>query len=108
MSDDLSFKPLKPDQSVYINSMGTTQLSMPWFVPSGDTEFGEPVFVARRACEITPLINGENAFGELEKAIRGATQSIDYVTWGFDPSMRFTDGGPSIGEVLFQRLDECE
>lgn len=108
MTDDLKSKPLTPTESVYIDSQGLTQLSMRWFVPPDGKEDGEVAFAPRSACEITPLVNGANAFGALEQAICSATRTIDYITWGFDPSMRFTDGGPSIGEVLLRRLDECK
>jgi phosphatidylserine/phosphatidylglycerophosphate/cardiolipin synthase-like enzyme len=76
---------------------------MPWFVASADVESGEKVFVTRGNCDITPLINGETAFGALEDAIQAATTSIDYITWGFDPSMRFKSGGESIGVILLKK-----
>lgn len=49
-----------------------------------------------------PLVNGELAFGTLEKAIRNAKHSIDYITWGFQSSMIFTRNGNdvSIADLL--------
>jgi len=95
----------KPEQSYYIEKVGVTKLSLPWLVKSDCVEHGEKAFVPRGNCSVTPLVNGSRAFGELEAAIRGATKSIDYITWGFDPAMRFTDGGQTIGEILLAKAE---
>jgi len=95
--------PAEPENSCYIADIGLTKLSMPWFVVSDAVEGGEKAFVPRGQCEVECLVNGSAAFGALEKAILGATQSIDYITWGFDPSMRFTSGGRTIGDILLEK-----
>jgi len=42
-----------------------------------------------RLANYTPLIGGEKVFSVLEDALQGATKSIDYLCWGFQPSMYF-------------------
>lgn len=95
----------EPEQSIYLAEVGLTKVSMPWFVPSEQAENGEKAFVARGNCKVTPLINGKRAFGEVEAAILAATSTIDYITWGFDPAMRFTEGGSTIGEILLKKAE---
>jgi phosphatidylserine/phosphatidylglycerophosphate/cardiolipin synthase-like enzyme len=106
MSELVSF-PKPPDPKVskgyFVKSLGQTKLTFDWFVGTDTSENGTRAFVARPGCTVQPLVNGAEAFGELEAAIQGATQTIDYVTWGFDPSMRFTDGGQSIGDILLEK-----
>jgi phosphatidylserine/phosphatidylglycerophosphate/cardiolipin synthase-like enzyme len=72
--------------------------TLPWFVQC--TEYNP----ARATYE--PLVNGQEAFGALYEAIDKATQTIDYVCWGFQPSMYFKrDGGKSvrIGDLLIKK-----
>lgn len=97
--------PQQPHKSLYVESAGTTATSMQWFVSSTQAPInGIRPYVPRKGF-IAPLINGEEAFGAVEKAIKTAIQSIDYVTWGFDPSMRLSDGGKAIGELLLEAAD---
>lgn len=50
---------------------------------------------------IKPLINGQAAFDAVHAAMEAARHSIDIITWGFDPAMRFKrPDGPRIGELL--------
>ncbi|ABO57417.1 phospholipase [Burkholderia vietnamiensis] len=56
-----------------------------------------------------PTVNGKEAFGALYDAICNAKHSIDYVCWGFQPSMYFKrDGGKSlrIGDLLIQQAKQ--
>lgn len=73
-------------------------ITLPWFVqrtaynPAGAT--------------YRPLVNGEETFGALYDAIDKANCTIDYVCWGFQPSMYFKrDGGKSlrIGDLLIKK-----
>ncbi|OQR26359.1 hypothetical protein BWR59_31635, partial [Pseudomonas sp. Bc-h] len=72
-----------------------------WFVE--DTEY-PPTHAT-----FEPLVNGERTFGALYDDILAATQSIDIVCWGFQPSMYFKrDNADSlcIGELLLQKAGE--
>lgn len=53
------------------------------------------------------LINGQEAFGEVHRAIAGAQKSVSIICWGFQPSMYFIrDGGhPTIGQLLEERAE---
>jgi len=73
-------------------------LTLPWFVQR--TEYNPA------PANYKPLVNGEEAFGALYDAIDKATCTIDYVCWGFQPSMYFKrDGGKSlrIGDLLIEK-----
>jgi len=73
-------------------------ITLPWFVQK--TEYRP------KPANYTPLVNGHEAFGALYDAIDNATRTIDYVCWGFQPSMYFKrDGGKSlrIGDLLIRR-----
>lgn len=54
------------------------------------------------AAAYAPLINGEQAFGAIARAIKQAQKSIDIITWGFQASMYFErhGNGKMIGELL--------
>jgi len=51
------------------------------------------------------LINGQEAFEAVHRAIAQATKSIDIICWGFQPSMYFIRDGraPCIGELLMEK-----
>ena len=56
-----------------------------------------------------PLVNGERTFGALYDDILAATQSVDIVCWGFQPSMYFkrdNDGSLCIGDLLLLKASE--
>jgi phosphatidylserine/phosphatidylglycerophosphate/cardiolipin synthase-like enzyme len=57
-----------------------------------------------------PLVNGEEAFGALYDAIKNAKHTIDYICWGFQPSMYFKRDGASdslcIGDLLIKKGQE--
>lgn len=70
----------------------------PWFVL--DTEY-RPWPASYR-----PLINGQEAFGAVHKAIAEAQRSVDIICWGFQPSMHFIRDGSDdrcIGELLKEK-----
>ncbi|MBD2801078.1 phosphatidylserine/phosphatidylglycerophosphate/cardiolipin synthase family protein [Xenorhabdus sp. M] len=53
-----------------------------------------------------PLINGERAFRALANAIRNASESIEIISWGFQPSMyleRSPDNKTCLGELLEEK-----
>ncbi|MCL1824729.1 MAG: phospholipase D-like domain-containing protein [Betaproteobacteria bacterium] len=69
----------------------------PWFI--GEAEYGcwNATF---------KMLNcGKAAFCELYRAIQEAKHSINYICWGFQPSMYFVRDGnaPSIGELLEEK-----
>jgi len=72
----------------------------PWFIPR--TEY-HPVPALYQY-----LINGEDAFEAVHKAIAEAEKSIDIICWGFQPSMYFIRDGnsPSIGDLLRMKAAE--
>lgn len=76
------------------------QLTPPWFLT--DCEY------ARKAATFGLLINGEDAFREVHKAIAAATKSVCIICWGFQPSMFFIRDGqsPCIGQLLEQKARE--
>ncbi len=54
--------------------------------------------------DIKPLINGERAFAAVEDAIKNAKQSIDIISWGFDPAMQLSrPSGKPIGDLLAEK-----
>jgi len=77
----------------------STTLTLPWFLQK--TEY-HPV-----PATFEPLVNGERAFGALYDAIMAATTSIDYICWGFQPSMYFKRTGNAgdlcIGDLLVKK-----
>jgi phosphatidylserine/phosphatidylglycerophosphate/cardiolipin synthase-like enzyme len=69
-------------------------VTVPWFVQCAK-------YPARNANVIEPLVNGERTFAALHEAIAKARKTVDIISWGFDPSMRFTrPNGERIGELL--------
>lgn len=77
----------------------SVNLNLPWFLQC--TEY-HPV-----PATFEPLVNGERAFGALYDAIMDAKVSIDYICWGFQPSMYFKRSGNrsdlNIGDLLVQK-----
>jgi len=73
-----------------------------WFLTDPHTEY------PRKAATFGLLINGENAFREVHKAIEAAQKTICIICWGFQPSMYFIRDGksPSIGELLEKKARE--
>ncbi|AUG42179.1 hypothetical protein CXP47_20605 [Pseudomonas chlororaphis] len=71
----------------------STALTMDWFARKA-------LYPPRAGIQVTPLINGEHAFGAVYDAIRGAQKSIEIISWGFDPAMCFKPDSDRIGELL--------
>jgi phosphatidylserine/phosphatidylglycerophosphate/cardiolipin synthase-like enzyme len=75
-------------------------ITPPWMLPSLEYKTAPGTF---------KLLNcGEEAFGEIYKAISGAKKSISITTWAFQPSMFLTRSGDSlcIGELLLKKARE--
>lgn len=94
---------MKPREIVAPLALKHTQEVMcmnPWFVC--DTEY-RPLPATYK-----PLINGEEAFHAVHKAIANAKKSVDIICWGFQPSMYFIRDGehPSIGELLMAKAKD--
>ncbi|WP_354685091.1 phospholipase D-like domain-containing protein [Cupriavidus necator] len=73
-------------------------ITFPWFV--------QPAEYYPAPCTFKPLVNGEEAFGEVYDAIKNAQRSVDIVCWGFQPSMYFKRDGSdavSIGQLLARK-----
>ncbi|WPN27965.1 hypothetical protein QMK54_19260 [Pseudomonas sp. P5_109] len=68
-------------------------LTMDWFAKKA-------IYPPRGGIQVTPLINGEKAFGAVHEAIEAAQKSVEIISWGFDPAMRFKPGSDRIGELL--------
>ncbi|WPX18258.1 hypothetical protein RHM58_31740 [Pseudomonas sp. 10S4] len=71
----------------------STALTMDWFA-------AKAMYPPRAGIKVTPLINGDKAFGAVYDAIQAATKSVEIISWGFDPAMRFKPGSDRIGELL--------
>lgn len=76
------------------------QITPRWFL--SEVEY------SRKAATFGLLINGEDAFREVHKAIAAATKSVCIICWGFQPSMFFIRDGqsPCIGQLLEQKARE--
>lgn len=73
---------------------GTVHLTLDWFANAG-------YYPPRAGVLIESLVNGQAAFSAVHEAIENARQSVDIITWGFDPAMRFKrPGGLRVGELL--------
>jgi phosphatidylserine/phosphatidylglycerophosphate/cardiolipin synthase-like enzyme len=86
---------------IALDNTSSAMICTPWFVQL--TEY-PPMEASYR-----PLVNGEEAFGALYDAIEKAKHTIDYICWGFQPSMYFKrDGGNSlcIGDLLAKKGQE--
>jgi phosphatidylserine/phosphatidylglycerophosphate/cardiolipin synthase-like enzyme len=55
-----------------------------------------------------PLVNGEEAFGDVYRAIAAAKQTVCIICWGFQPSMYFIRDGSHlmIGQLLEKKARE--
>lgn len=95
--------PSKIVAPIALDETSSARLCLPWFVDKTDEGTAEfhPVPASYK-----PLVNGEEAFGALYDAILAAKRSIDYICWGFQPSMYFRRGGGAslcIGDLLMQK-----
>ena len=79
---------------LYAQQAGSVRLTLDWFA-------NKAFYPPRAGVHIKPLINGQAAFDAVHAAMEAARHSIDIITWGFDPAMRFKrPDGPRIGELL--------
>lgn len=77
-------------------------LAQPWFARTPN-----PVYYPRYRCAIEPLICGEDVFRQVAKDVANARDSVDIITWGFDPGMVLVRGataedGMRYGDLLKQ------
>lgn len=84
------------------NGSPAQYLSQPWFIRAPYR-----VYEPRYACELEPMICGERVFGSIARDIKRAKQSVDIITWGFDPGMVLVRGGAAeAGQRLGDLLKE--
>ncbi|SFN15932.1 PLD-like domain-containing protein [Formivibrio citricus] len=95
----------KPKKSVAPVALGCTKQATgtaPWFV---DRSEYNPL-----GCSFKPLVNGEETFREVYKAIEAAKKSVCIICWGFQPSMHFIRDGKRkylmIGELLEKKAEK--
>lgn len=72
----------------------------PWFVDKSE--------YTPKLASFKPLVNGEEAFGEVYRAIEAAKKSVCIICWAFQPSMYFIRDGQHlmIGELLEKKARE--
>ncbi|WP_414441098.1 phospholipase D-like domain-containing protein [Burkholderia sp. 22PA0106] len=95
------------------NETSSATLCLPWFLDMVPADLGGSDKKSGGFAEFhpvpasyQPLVNGEETFGALYDAILAARHSIDYLCWGFQPSMYFRRrGGDSlcIGDLLIRK-----
>ena len=78
----------------------TASITPPWFV--NKSEYTPKLATYR------PLVNGEEAFGEVYRAIAAAKKTVCIICWGFQPSMYFVRDGSHlmIGQLLEKKARE--
>lgn len=94
----------------YNKEVGPYQcLSSPWWVRT----IKHGTYPPRHACELKPLICGEEVFESIHADLLKAQRSVDIITWGFDPGMMLVRGGGSedstrYGDLLKQIATRAE
>lgn len=93
------FKPTKhvvPIQSGDLMGKATS----PWFVNGSE--------YTPKLASFKTLVNGQEAFGEVYRAIEAAKKSVSIICWGFQPSMYFIRDGQHlmVGELLEKKARE--
>ena len=91
-------KPVVITTPIALSRTNTATLTLPWFVQRSEYRPEHATF--------RPLVNGEEAFGEVHDAILAARTSVDIVCWGFQPSMYFRRGHADalpIGQLLARK-----
>lgn len=75
-------------------------ITPPWFVDHSE--------YTPKLATFKPLVNGQEAFGEVYRAIESAKKSVAIICWGFQPSMYFIREGQHlmIGELLEKKARE--
>lgn len=69
---------------IALSCTNSATITLPWFVQKTEYNPAQATY--------KPLVNGEEAFGEIYDAIANAKQSVDIICWGFQPSMYFKRG----------------
>ena len=82
------------------NNTNQCTITAKWFVDKSEYK---PLLASFRL-----LINGEEAFREVYRAIMNARKSVSIVCWGFQPSMHFIRDGfsQSIGQLVEKKAQE--
>ena len=72
-------------------------ITPPWFVNGSE--------YTPKTAGFKTLVNGQEAFGEVHRAIEAAKKTVCIICWGFQPSMYFIRDGkqPMIGQLLEQK-----
>lgn len=81
-------------------AQNSASITPPWFVDKSE--------YTPKLATYRPLVNGQEAFGEVYRAIEAARQSVCIICWGFQPSMYFIRDGLHlmIGELLEKKARE--
>ena len=93
MADSATCTPTKHVLPILQGKFSAT-VTPPWFVDCSE--------YTPKMATFKPLVNGEEAFGEVYRAIAAAKKSVCIICWGFQPSMYFIRDGRHlmIGELL--------
>lgn len=74
----------------YNKEVGPYQcLSSPWWIRTSK----HGTYPPRHACELKPLVCGEEVFGSIHADLLNAQHTVDIITWGFDPGMVLVRNG---------------
>lgn len=88
----------------YNENVGPYQcLSSPWWVRTSK----HGTYPPRHACELNPLVCGEDVFRHIHDDLLKAQHTVDIITWGFDPGMvlvrdGWAENGTRYGDLLKQ------
>jgi phosphatidylserine/phosphatidylglycerophosphate/cardiolipin synthase-like enzyme len=94
----------------YNKDVGPYQcLASPWWVRTSK----HGTYPPRHACELKPLVCGEEVFGSIHADLLKAERSVDIITWGFDPGMALVrnggaEDGVRYGDLLKQIATRAE
>ena len=99
MADSATCTPTKHVLPILQGKFSAT-VTPPWFVDCSE--------YTPKMATFKPLVNGEEAFGEVYRAIAAAKKSVSIICWGFQPSMYFIRDGRHlmIGELLEKKARE--
>jgi phosphatidylserine/phosphatidylglycerophosphate/cardiolipin synthase-like enzyme len=78
----------------------SASITPPWFVDKSE--------YTPKLASFKPLVNGQEAFGEVYRAVEAAKKTVSIICWGFQPSMYFVRDGQQlmIGELLEKKARE--
>jgi len=84
---------------IALSCTNSATITFPWHVQKTEYNPAQATY--------QPLVNGEEAFGQIYDAILNAKQSVDIICWGFQPSMYFKRGSSNdtmpIGMLLAEK-----